>query len=707
MADCTLNPANSSIASVPGNAKAIAVTYAVTLSEQNFLGTHQVSAMGVDAEGLNSPFVELGAFAVSQGEDFTITVTPGDPTLYTAVPPGQQVTLTVTVAGLNGFNANAGVGLSLNVGQHTQNTYCFGLVGGPGSLNAAGQTTITLQNNCGVSGAYEQFEVIGTAPALGVNHTASNTWLLSGGSGDFSIAASSPSAPTLTPQTPVSYTIAVTSISNETGQVNLSPGTLPAGVTAQFSPPYVILTSGSTGYSALTISGSATTPGGTNTLTVTGQLGSLTHTAAISLGTLVTTPSAPATVILNNNQQTQLSITYSTNSPAITSCSAPGAVSCSVNRSSPGSATLSITAPSSASHGTYVVYLNQQAVPIHVPIYDASISASGWPSGITAGQTVEFTAACMCPDPDDSGYAAAPADVWLTGPSAGDWVYLDSWSENELYLIASPPPEATPGTYSGTVDFCDGFLPFNGGFQCFVPFAFAVAAEATPPQVSITGGNNYVLYGSDQAALSWNLVQATGNPPGGQFLWSANPSSRVSIANTETPGVVQLQAINPSASVNDTTVIANYVYNGVAATSPGAKSTTVTIYRYLTSGTYNPISYAPPNYGYYGNEYYTIYAQPGAFQVQVGGLSDYEVVNQMSLTPAGFQGTVNLQTGSGSTDNSGQIGDFLAIGSNSPLPQNLQIVDSQTLAVEGIYVRSNTLTYSNSTVTIANNGPYN
>jgi hypothetical protein len=244
--------------------------------------------------------------------------------------------------------------------------------------------------------------------------------------------------------------------------------------------------------------------------------------------------------------------------------------------------------------------------------------------------------------------------------------------------------------------------------SCGGPLGAEGSGTSVPvtPTVAITGGNNYVLYGSDQNALSCNLVQATGTPSGGQYAWSVNNPSRVSITDTGNPGVAQLQAINPSTSVNDTVLTVNYTYNGVAA-APATKSTTVTIYRYLTqAGSYNPIGLSPPNYGYYGYVYYNVFAQPGQFPVRAGGLPTYETVSQVSLTPSDFAGSVTVRQGEGATDSNGQIIDQLGVICSCQLPPNLQIVDNQDLAVEGIYVRNNTLTFSNSTVTIGNNGPY-
>jgi len=85
------------------------------------------------------------------------------------------------------------------------------------------------------------------------------------------------------------------------------------------------------------------------------------------------------------------------------------------------------------------------------------------------------------------------------------------------------------------------------------------------------------------------------------------------------------------------------------------------------------------------------------------GISTYENVTQISsntsAVPIIGQGGLNA--------NSQLIDNPIKLLSTTPLPPGLSIIDSQTLGVGGIYVRTNTLTYSAAGVTVTSNGPYN
>ena len=98
-------------------------------------------------------------------------------------------------------------------------------------------------------------------------------------SADFTLAAT-PSSTSVTQGNSASYTVSVAAVGNFSGTVNLAVSGLPAGATAAFNP--ASLTAGKS--AALTVSTTAGTPVGNYPLTITGTSGSLTHTAAVTLG---------------------------------------------------------------------------------------------------------------------------------------------------------------------------------------------------------------------------------------------------------------------------------------------------------------------------------------------------------------------------------------------------------------------------------------
>ena len=107
-------------------------------------------------------------------------------------------------------------------------------------------------------------------------------------------------------------------------------------------------------------------------------------------------------------------------------------------------------------------------------------------------------------------------------------------------------------------------------------------------------------------------------------------------------------------------------------------------------------------YGYIFQASYNVIANPGSVQVSdASGVSTNEQVTQTG-------GSTNLvpNIGQGALTSTSQLLDYpISILSNSPLPSNLNIVDSQNLFVGGFYVRNNTLTWTSTGVTVTNNGP--
>ena len=466
---CSLNQANSSVGTVPGNPKALAVTLSLTFFEQNFVGTHEVYAWGLDSEDLPSPTQDLGAFVVSQGQDFTISATPASATLpnltYTT-----YLNVDVTVTSLNGFSGDVTISWS-NGGN------CGFTVTGPTQVwvpsGQSASVTISIENvpnytNC-LAGTYGSY--VFWANSGSIWRSAPTVTVTVGSPPGFTVQLGAPTPVTLTNSGSVSYPVTVTPLNGFNGSVTLTvTGGLPTCtggptncVSYSFTPSQVPQNGDWT--STLTLwTTSSNVPGGSFPIGVTGSAtGYSPQTAGFTLSTLVTTVTAAPTPILNNGQPTSLSVTYNPTSPAISSCSVPlpdGSsnpyVSCQVSNSTAGSATLLIKATTAAHNGTYVVYGNGMAMAIHAAVFDAQPQGYGSGNSVPAGQTIEITASCLCPDPDDGEYAAAGGpDVEVSGPGGQQgWVYLDTWSATEMFLEASPAPGHRAGDvyhYGGLV----------------------------------------------------------------------------------------------------------------------------------------------------------------------------------------------------------------------------------------------------------------
>ena len=467
-AGCSLNP-GSSIAAVPGNPQSIAVTFMLTFSEQSFVGTHQVTAWGLNAENLETPPQPLGSFVVTQGQDFTFSSLPGG---TVTVPEGTYVTVTVTATSVNGFSGS--VTPAVSVGPSC--AYVWSDFS-PGTLTlSAGQSataTVSIYNDYCTTGNNTAFTFQGTGESGTLWHTTPGI-IVQGGAANFFVTVGTPSpSPALTSYQSVTYPVTVTSVNGFSGWVTLGVAGMPACATSPTScvtgafgsSPVYLSGSNSTATTTLTFSASANAPGGAFPITVTGSASGYNQQAAqFTLSTQVTTVTSTPTAVLNSGQSVQVPITLSANAPPITSCGillSNGAldtngsitgVTCSGSGS--GSLNVTVTASAQAQHGTYVIALNGGAVQFHVAIAD---NVPGSPSGeytVTAGQTATFT--IDSPGPDDL-YTEGTAVPLLDGGYVR-WAYVYNVLPNSLTVTLSPPASVQAGGYTLDVNLCGCFF---------------------------------------------------------------------------------------------------------------------------------------------------------------------------------------------------------------------------------------------------------
>jgi subtilase family serine protease len=124
---------------------------------------------------------------------------------------------------------------------------------------------------------------------------------------DFSVSVT-PSTQTVTPGSPVSYSITISSLNGFNGTVSLNAAGLPNDASSATPSPTSVNGSGS---SSLTFSTSIT---GTYTITITGTSGSLTHTATVTL--VVATPdfslsASPASQTVRHGNSTSYTVSVS------------------------------------------------------------------------------------------------------------------------------------------------------------------------------------------------------------------------------------------------------------------------------------------------------------------------------------------------------------------------------------------------------------
>jgi hypothetical protein len=206
-----------------------------------------------------------------QVTDFTISISPASQT----VAQGASTTYTVTVNRVDGHSG----AVTFSTGALPSGvTASFS----PNPTTATGTTstlTLTTSSTTPLSSG-TTFTVTGTSSPLA--RSASATLVVTAPPpADFSLSAS-PGSQTVPQGTGTSYTISITRTNGFSGAVTLTVGTLPAGVTASFSPNPTTGTS-----STLTVTTATTTPTGTYAISITGTSGSLSHPASVQLVVIV------------------------------------------------------------------------------------------------------------------------------------------------------------------------------------------------------------------------------------------------------------------------------------------------------------------------------------------------------------------------------------------------------------------------------------
>jgi hypothetical protein len=221
------------------------------------------------------------------------------------------------------------------------------------------------------------------------------------------------------------------------------------------------------------------------------------------------------------------------------------------------------------------------------------------------------------------------------------------------------------------------------------------------PTVTIQGNLGYVYIGHDPVVISKNGLFGSGNPNGGTYQWSS-PDGSISFDNSAA-ATAHLTATSYSGGQQDTQITLNYSAGGQSAT-PALVWVTKRLFYYLAGDTLSPyaIYSGPSNFGWIYYASYNVFTHPDNQQVTNGGdISTYENV---SVTSSNIP--IQPITQSGALDPNSHLNDQHQLTNNSPFPAELLIVESQDIGVGGLYVRTNTLTWTNTGLTIQNTGSH-
>lgn len=268
----TLTSPNANIYSLANTTPA---TTPYTINPVNFFdvttgsdGSDQddLAGMGYDlVTGVGTPMANNLVPAMAP-PDFSVSVTPGSQT----VAPNGIATYTVTIDYFGGFTGTVNLSVTGEPGSPTWSS---------SSLSAPGTSTLTVP--AGATADTYTLTITGTSASGSPSHSVTATLVVA--TPDFSISAS-PTSQSVSAGSSTTYNVTVTPSGGFTGSVALTASGLPTGVTASFSHSSVVISSGASGSSTMTVkTTSSTQAGGPYTLTITGTSPSLVNSTTVTL----------------------------------------------------------------------------------------------------------------------------------------------------------------------------------------------------------------------------------------------------------------------------------------------------------------------------------------------------------------------------------------------------------------------------------------
>src|SRR5438046_1496384 len=314
--------------------------------------------------------------------------------------------------------------------------------------------------------------------------------------------APNPSSLTILQCSSSASTISLSSEHGFTGTINLGASVSPTGPTASMMPTSVSVSPGSPATSTVIVSTSASTPGGTYTVTVNGASGSTTNTTTVLV--TITVPhfsitSSPASLSViqgvssNSSTITLTSLNGFSGTITLTSRVSQAALSLSFN---PASVTIS-----SGGSGTSTMTVSTSTTP--PGFYTATING-------TSGSTVNITVTI----PDFNIKASLPSLSIAQGSTATTTITLTSLSgfKGTLTLTGTVSQPGPTVTFSpASVTLASGGIVTSNMTVSVPGGTYPTATGSYPVTVTVTNGT--LTHSTTVEATIRSIKSATGTLP--------------------------------------------------------------------------------------------------------------------------------------------------------------------------------------------------
>lgn len=493
-------------------------------------------------------------------------------------------------------SVNQGAGTSYNVTVTPQNGFADAVTLSVAGLPAGAAGTFDTNPTTGASNLSVTTDPVNTptgsypltitGSADGFTHTASVTLVVT--APDFSLTAS-PATQTVVQGNAASYTATINPVYGFSGQVTLSASGLPAGANATFTPNPASETS------SISITTDGTTPGGTYTITLTGQSGSLSHTTTVALVVnvpdfTVTASPASQSVVQGSAASYTATINPTKGFSGQVTLSASGLPTGASATFTPNPATttssVSITTDATTPSGTYTITLtgtsgsltHTAAVTLIVSQPDFSLSAT--PSSQTgspvsaANYTVNIS-----PISGFSGQVTLSASGMPANATA---TFGTNPATSSSTLAITPASGTAPGSYTVTITGTSGTLSHTTTVTLVVPTP-DYSLSPSPASQTVTQGNptSYTLTVNPTNGFTGQATfSVTGLPTGATGTFSPNPSGTtstlsVTTATTTPTGSYTLTVTGVSGTLSHTTtvtLVVNAAPDFALAASPASQT---------------------------------------------------------------------------------------------------------------------------------------